>query len=183
VGLIGVGGRGRLARRGTASGSASLGIAERLKVQVEIRSKITVIAVVALATGLLLGACGGEDEGGGGEPVTDSPVPSTGVAAEGPEKVAKCLSRRGFEVEDEDEDDLGGEEGAEARLSLGGPAEVPGSGRITYYETEERAHEANAEELAGQPLNSLIGRTGEAVYVFASAEDLEPARQAILGCL
>lgn len=139
------------------------------------------MATVAAAT-LLLGACGGE-EAGEETTTAERPVPSTGVAVAGPEKVASCLQENGFEAEPEDEGDLDGEEGVVARLSLGGPAAVPGSGRITYYETEERAFDANAEELAARPPNSVIGRTGEAVYVFASAEDLSPARQAILGCL
>jgi hypothetical protein len=155
---------------------------KELVVQVELRSKITVSAVAAvLVAGLLVGGCGGGDADGGDETITDRPVPSTGVAAEPAEKVAKCLRRRGFEAEAED--DLGEIEGAVSRLVLGGSAEIPGSGHITYYASEERAFDANSEELASQPPNSLIGRVGDAVYVFASAEDLEPARQAILGCL
>jgi hypothetical protein len=150
---------------------------------VELRSKITVSAVAALVAALLVAGCGGGDDDGGDEAMTDSPVPSTGVAAEPVDKVARCLRGRGFEAETADGDDVGGIEGAEARLVLGGPAEVPGSGHITYYSSEERAFDANSEEVAGQPPNSLIGRVGDAVYVFASAEDLEPARQAILGCL
>lgn len=133
--------------------------------------------LILLLTALLAG-CGGGDEEEAPDVEADA---LSGIEARAPESVASCLEEAGFTVQAEDEAPEAEDATALGQLTIG-DRDGSGTGAITWYATEQEAVAAHRAELDEQVPDTVVGRKGNATYVFAGGEFTETGRE-IEGCL